>query len=115
MGPTLNFSNAFGDNMVLQMAPQRAAVHGYTGQGAAAAGATGDAPRVRVTIDGDQSYSVDAVVDARRGTWKALLRPVPAGGTYTVKAACTAGCNGVAQLKGVTFGDVWYCAGQSNM
>ena len=37
------------------------------------------------------------------------------GGSVTITAKCTAGCTGTQQLESVTFGDVWYCAGQSNM
>ena len=51
--------------------------------------------------------------------WKALLPPQPAGGNWDVKVACTSGCpavdEGIAlQLERVTFGDVFFCSGQSN-
>ena len=48
--------------------------------------------------------------------WKALLRPMESGGSYTISAQCT-GCAGNATIAiaDVTFGDVWYCSGQSNM
>ena len=41
---------------------------------------------------------------------------VQAGGDYTITASCTGGCDNTtaAVLEGITFGDVWYCAGQSN-
>ena len=49
-------------------------------------------------------------------SWKALLPPQPAGGNYTVTATCT-GCSPLApstvSLYDVTFGDMWYCTGQS--
>ena len=51
-------------------------------------------------------------------SFKALLPPQPAGGTFTVVANCTAGCAGggaAATLRRVTFGDVFYASGQSNM
>ena len=38
-----------------------------------------------------------------------------AGGSYKITVACTSGCSGTASLEDVTFGDVWYCFGQSNM
>ena len=55
-------------------------------------------------------------------TWKALLKPTQAGGTYTITARC-AGCTAggaeagakAAVLQRATFGDVWHCSGQSNM
>ena len=52
-------------------------------------------------------------------TWKVLLHPTAAGGDYTITAACT-GCSAEdtitsASIKHVTFGDMWYCTGQSNM
>jgi hypothetical protein len=50
-------------------------------------------------------------------SWKALLPPQPAGGNFTVTAVCT-GCNALGpstiSLSDVTFGDMWYCTGQSN-
>jgi hypothetical protein len=51
-------------------------------------------------------------------SWKALLPPQPAGGNFTVTAVCT-GCTAEApstvSIANVTFGDFWYCTGQSNM
>lgn len=50
-------------------------------------------------------------------SWKALLPPMPAGGSFTITATCT-GCTDVNKtitLTNVTFGDMWYCSGQSNM
>ena len=49
-------------------------------------------------------------------TWKAFLRPTQAGGDYTITARCN-GCTNVTvvTLTHVTFGDMWYCSGQSNM
>merc|ERR1712190_454296 len=44
--------------------------------------------------------------------WKALLKPAPAGGSYTIKVSDGTDS---ATITDVTFGDVWYCAGQSNM
>lgn len=52
-------------------------------------------------------------------TWKAFLKPTPAGGNYTIAAACT-GCTedgsfSNINITNVAFGDVWHCSGQSNM
>lgn len=50
-------------------------------------------------------------------SWKALLPPMPAGGNYLITASCTGCAASVLQLSlnNVTFGDVWFCSGQSNM
>ena len=45
-------------------------------------------------------------------SWKVLLRPNKAGGAFTITA--TSGAL-TAAISHVTFGDVWYCSGQSNM
>jgi hypothetical protein len=51
-------------------------------------------------------------------SWKALLKPMPAGGDFIITAQCL-GCSANSSsrltLSNVTFGDVWYCSGQSNM
>jgi sialate O-acetylesterase len=50
--------------------------------------------------------------------WRAALRPHAAGGDVTISAQCASCGKGegkVAVVKGVTFGDVWLCSGQSNM
>ena len=101
------------------MAPSRAAVYGYVGTNA-----TGRAGiKVEVTVassssssSSSSSYTVEATVDDSTGAWKALLHPTRAGGTYTITAACVLGCTGIpVVLHDVTFGSVWFCAGQSNM
>jgi sialate O-acetylesterase len=126
--PSFGFSSVLGDWMVLQQNPAAAAVYGPV-----SAGATG----VTVTVsDGKTSYDVVAkvgkyathqpygYVDTKTGaqlpvvaeTWKAVLHPTAAGGDYTITAKCT-GCTNAttAKLAHVTFGDMWYCSGQSNM
>ena len=112
--------------MVLQQSPAAAAVYGVVPESA-----TG----VTVTVtDGKSSYSVVAKVgkDAthqpsgyvdpsganlpvQNFTWKAVLHPTAAGGDYSIMAKCT-GCTNAttATLAHVTFGDMWYCSGQSN-
>ncbi len=51
------------------------------------------------------------------GVWKALLRPtVTAGGSYTVTVSSSdVPASETLELERVTFGDVFYCSGQSNM
>jgi hypothetical protein len=112
LGKSLNFSNVFSDHAVLQMAPAKSAVYGYVGTGASGSS------KVTVTVadaaDASATYTVEATVDEAKGTWKAFLKPAKSGGSYGITAACTSGCTGSAALGDVTFGNVWYCAGQSN-
>lgn len=131
-GLTMGFLQSFGDNMVLQRAPAKAAVYGVYGPQATA-------PRtaeVKVTVRSatGESYTVDAEMNTVHqatvnpdyaactecpgpyATWKALLHPTEAGGDYTIVANCT-GCGGDPKYWGtsitnVTFGDVWHCSGQ---
>ncbi len=48
---------------------------------------------------------------AARGQWRVTLKPLPAGGPYTLTIS---GENTVA-VKNVLVGEVWLCSGQSNM
>lgn len=86
----------FGSGMVLQRDAQ-VPVWGW--------GEAGE--KVTVEIAGEkQSTSVG--VDGR---WRVNLSPKPAGGPFELKVS---GANKVV-FKDVLFGDVWICAGQSNM
>ena len=113
-GASLNFSNVFGPNMVLQMAPAKTAVYGPLGSGSSAGAKVSVtvAPASADTVA--DSYTVSGTVTAD-GQWKAYLKPTAAGGSYTITAKCDSGCTGSVTLSDVTFGDVWYCFGQSNM
>lgn len=109
--PGISFNFSFGDDMVLQQSPSKACVNGMLGTG-------GTAATVKITSTNDDAfvgYSVVASVDDSGG-WKACLQPTTLGGEYTLTATCT-GCSNTtaATLERVTFGDVWYCGGQSNM
>ena len=128
--PSFGFSVVLGDWMVLQQSPAAAAVYGYAPVGATS---------VTVTIsDGKSSYDVVATVgkdathqpngyvdpgtglnlNITNNTWKALLHPTAAGGDYSITAKCGSGCSTgatSATLAHATFGDMWYCTGQSNM
>lgn len=140
--PTFNctglcFSPTHGDHMVLQHSPAAAAVYGLVGT--SNTDAVGIAIQVTVTPAPSSStsllsvsaqaapYTVTAAITAAtpwsgggKG-WKALLKPTESGGNYTITAVCTAGCSRGsssgkrASISDVTFGAVWYCAGQSNM
>ena len=107
------FHPAFGSTMVLQREPAAAQIYGILGNLTQAR----STPVVTVTVTdtmathgGEVSYSVDAEVYPG-GTWKALLKPALAGGSFTIAAECK-GCTvtTAASLHDVTFGDVWYAA-----
>jgi sialate O-acetylesterase len=115
-GAGFGFSGVFGDSMVLQRSSPknpsaRAAVYG----GGAAAGSAvkvalspTDAATLRLATS--ETFSTTAGED---GSWKVLLAPKPAGGSFTVTATSSGGEKAV--LTDVTYGDVWFCSGQSNM
>ena len=115
LGPQpATFSGVFDHNMVLQRAPSMAALYGSAGN------VTGSSP-AQVTVhvsssDRDVSKTYTSPVDDE-GNWKVLLDPAEAGGDYTMSVACTSGCTNttVSTLVNVTFGDVYFCSGQSNM
>lgn len=77
--------------------------------------ATGAVYTVPATIIAGPTYSLQSAANYT-ATWKAYLRPAPAGGSYTISAKCSgAGCGGalpVSTLERVTMGDVYFCSGQ---
>ena len=111
------FAGSLTDHAVLQKGLAKAAVYGVS------FGAT-PTTKVSVTVaeQGQAPYTVAAEVYPSPGghnnvTWKALLRPhAEQGGSATITAACT-GCTNTtaAKIEDVTWGDVWFCFGQSNM
>jgi sialate O-acetylesterase len=138
------FDAVFGDNMVLQRSPSKAAVYGFLGPNYCQA--------VQVSLYDTHSllYTETAVINVTKQpfgpnfgvrpcseencppygmktfnpwneplpTWKALLRPTPPGGNYTIVAKCTTtepSSSSQIMITNITFGDVWYCSGQSNM
>ena len=90
-------SPIFADNMVLQRGKSNA-IWGWS--------QPGDSVRVEI---GESSATATAGAD---GKWQARIQPPPAGGPYTVKIA---GGQQTVELHEVLVGDVWICAGQSNM
>lgn len=89
-------SPIFGDNMVLQRGKPNA-IWGWS--------QPGDVVRVEI---GDKSATATAGVDGR---WQAKIQPPGPGGPYTVKISGKQ----TVELHEVLVGDVWICAGQSNM
>jgi hypothetical protein len=112
---SVKLAGNFGDNMVLQRAPARSAVYGTATPGA----------HVKVTLTnpatGYRWQSEPAAVrtdggNETVGTWKALLPAQTAGTGYTITASC-ADCTTASvttSVRGVAFGSVWVCSGQSN-
>lgn len=98
----LRFANMYGDGMVLASRPQRATVWGF---------ATADTS-VQVCLGGKcvQAEVTGAGDDA---TFFAALPAVkPSSTPWTITASSS---GSVAALKGVLFGSVFVCGGQSNM
>jgi sialate O-acetylesterase len=93
----LKLGSAFSDNMVLQR-DQDVIVWGE---------ATPGQP-VQIQLANE---TATAKPDAS-GHWKTTLKPLPPGGPYT--ATITSGSDSI-HLKNILSGDVWLCAGQSNM
>jgi sialate O-acetylesterase len=98
--------------MVLQRAPQRAIVWGYTD--------AFNAP-ITLTMDGKiyqtMSSSTPSNDVAAQSVWSVSLDPQPAEGPFQVKVTKPL-ANGTLEtitLDDVLFGDVWICSGQSNM
>lgn len=110
--PTV-FNSTFSDFAVLQAEPARASVYGVAGTPTGANGSQ----KISVTLASAGFASIPGEVTVSPdGLWVAYFPPQPAGGDYTVTAECTNGCKNAtaAVIKFLTFGDVWYCAGQSN-
>ena len=92
----MRLASIFGDHMVLQRGKPNP-IWGWSEPG----------DTVRVEVAG-RSASATAGADGR---WLARVTPPPAGGPYVVRIA---GRQSV-ELQDVLVGDVWLCAGQSNM
>jgi hypothetical protein len=118
--PGIFFSGVFTNHTVLQRGPETSAVYGVV---------VGGAKSVEVTMSGTAesgelesvagiSATVDSSTVAQFGyaRWKAVLPAHDAGGAFTLTASCT-GCTKQTStaISDVTFGDIWFCSGQSNM
>lgn len=132
-GDTVQFWAPIQSNMVLQRGPSQAAVYGIF------QGNVTSEPKINVTMVGEgQTITVQAEINTVHQpqympgyntywtwpgpfpTWKALLPPQKAGGNYTITVSCPSCVNldpsfRSANITNVTFGDVIYCSGQSNM
>jgi sialate O-acetylesterase len=93
----LTTAKLFGDHMVLQR-DQEVPVWGWS------------APKAKVKVNFN-GQKVSTIAD-NQGYWKAILKPMAAGGPYEMKITA-----GKEQLvySDVMLGEVWICSGQSNM
>jgi sialate O-acetylesterase len=108
----IRFANYYQDHMVLQRAPERSIVWGYSDDF--------DTPitlsmnnNVYQTMSSSTSYadSMDASI------WSVSLDPQTEEGPFQVKVTRPL-ANGTLEtitLNDILFGDVWFCGGQSNM
>ena len=110
-GNGLCLSGQFNDNMILQRAPERAALYGTL----APAGAPLSVTLSGAANDGSLYNKTFAAASLPDGTWKVLLDPMATGGNYSAALSCPT-CTGdpVSPFVNITFGDVFYCSGQSN-
>jgi hypothetical protein len=99
--PAITFDASLDDYAVLQQTPSVAYVFGQT---------MSTAVTVKVSGAGCPTITTQAVIF--NSTWRAKV-PGPKGGNCTILA--TDGSGNSASLTHVTYGDVWYCGGQSNM
>ena len=92
----VKLNSLFSDGAVLQ---QRIAVPVW---------GTADAGE-RVTVKFDRQT---VTATAKNGRWLVRLKPLPAGGPFTLSVA---GENNTVVITNVLVGEVWLCSGQSNM
>merc|ERR1711971_1007899 len=102
-GAELAVAKLFSSGMVLQEAPATATIFGsYT-----------EAPvTVTLAVEGQQPISLDANLDVENLRWDVVLPPVSSRSSCNI--SINSGMDEVL-LEEVLFGDVWFCAGQSNM
>lgn len=124
---SISFNANFGSYMVLQQQPAKACLCGTLGIGGTSARINITRSTTKISFSSQEklvhnqleSFEVEAEVISiypEGGLWKACLEPMEAGGDYTITVICR-DCKKttVSVIDHVTFGDVWYCGGQSNM
>uniref|UniRef100_A0A0B7A1T8 Sialate O-acetylesterase domain-containing protein n=1 Tax=Arion vulgaris TaxID=1028688 RepID=A0A0B7A1T8_9EUPU len=99
----------FQDHMVLQKAPARANIYGFSPD-------IGKSVLVSMQISPSHTYTYETTVipgsSPDIGVWNVLLDPMVAGSSVNI----TAQSQGQSYIiTDVIFGDVWLCSGQSNM
>ncbi len=95
-GATVTANGLFSDHAVLQQ-----------GRKIPVFGSAADGEKVVVRL-GNQS----AATTAKNGAWRVDLKPMKAGGPYTLTIA---GPSNTITVQDVLVGEVWVCSGQSNM
>ena len=93
----LILASPFGDHMVLQ---RDRPIHIW-----------GDAPP-NASIELQLASQKTSTTASPDGRWSAVLKPLAAGGPYTLTATAR---NKSITINDILIGDVWLCAGQSNM
>eukprot|EP01050_Picozoa_sp_SAG11_P027767 SAG11_NODE_7161_length_1185_cov_0.957643_1_plen_293_part_10 len=134
----LSWSAGFSDDAVLQRSADTGAViYGFAPSAAtvevAMEGETGAGTAVSYKVaavltpwTSTSGCNATSCIDAKtplpplhgKFVWRALLQPQPAGGgafTVTVASHDTSAPNSTLTLQRVTYGDVYFCSGQSNM
>ena len=111
-GTDLCFASGLSSGAVLQQSPASAVLYGSVNKNSP----SGSAVTVFLNASDRSTSQIFHGVVATDGTWRVQLSPQSVGGNYSVKATCEA-CAGVktATISDLTFGDVFYCGGQSNM
>ena len=107
----VKLSGVFSNNTVLQREPNIAALYG-----------TSDSSNVEIIvnimqIDGNFKDTLNTI-SMNNNDWKVLLNSaMPNGGNYTISVSCPkcVSPNDIDIIYNITFGDVFYCSGQSNM
>ena len=105
-------AKVFQNGMVLQRAPERANIFGF--------GPLGTFVTVTIIKNGerhDMGNVTVAVESCLKGTWSLNIGAWDAGSDYSIEIT-NSGQGIQAQtiwLESVSFGEVWFCAGQSNM
>ena len=100
---TFALASPFSDHMVLQ----RDCTVPVWGTGT-----PGETVAVRLFAGAGEAVAEASATVGANGRWIAFLPPQPAGESYALDAACGAD---VLAVSNILFGDVWLCAGQSNM
>ncbi|KAK6985308.1 sialate O-acetylesterase [Biomphalaria glabrata] len=105
---TFAFAKHFQNHMVLQRAPQRANIYGFSPT-------IGQKVTLQlVTVPATRTYSYETAVhqDGSVGAWNFVLDPFAAGVTVSIRVDSGGESHNISD---VIFGDVWICSGQSNM
>eukprot|EP01060_Flectonema_neradi_P039110 TRINITY_DN848_c0_g1_i2.p1 TRINITY_DN848_c0_g1~~TRINITY_DN848_c0_g1_i2.p1 ORF type:complete len:656 (+),score=152.97 TRINITY_DN848_c0_g1_i2:44-2011(+) len=100
----LLFSDGFTNDMVLQQGT-KSAVYGLKDVGSDVTAVMTD-----TTTGSKTQLATRSVSDSE---WKAVIPPTKAGGDYTITVTGSTG--GSIEIERATFGNVYFCSGQSNM